>query len=312
MNNLINFFVKHVSWFVLAIYVVVSCALLFNNNPYQQNVYLTSANGISSSVYEAFSAITSYFNLRTINDELQQRNADLEMQVVDLKAQLNNYREAMPDTTHVQPVFKQFDYVVAHVISNSVAQPYNYITINRGSADGIEPEMGVVDHNGVVGIVNAVAPHSARIISLLNPYAKISCKVRRNNLFGTLVWDGRDPYHCVLQELPRQGKYLRGDTIITAGYSAVFPEGIIVGFVERKLADQPDGSAQLQVRLSTNFTQLSTVRAIKNKVRVEIKSLEDADINKQDNIVTKRKQEKLKAQQDSIKKLNKAKNSKKK
>ncbi len=277
MNNLLNFLIKHVSWFVFMFYVITSCVLLFRNNPYQQSVYLTSANAVASTVLEGYSSVTSYFNLKDINEELQQRNAALEMQVVALKNELANVKLQLPDTTHVQPVVSQFDYVVAHVISNSVSQPYNYITINRGTADGIVPEMGVVDHNGVVGMVNVVGEHSARVISLLNPHMKLSCKVKRNGFFGSMVWDGKDPEFAMLQELPKQGKYQKGDTIITSGYSAVFPEGIIVGTVESVSKELSDNFVSLRVRLATNFMQLSTVRAIKNKMKVELKLVESKD-----------------------------------
>ena len=261
MNNLLNFFIKHVSWFVFMFYVITSCVLLFRNNPYQQSVYLTSANSVASTVLEGYSAVTSYFNLKNINEELQQRNAALEMEVVNLKSQLANVKMQIPDTTKVQPVVAQFDYVLAHVISNSVSQPYNYITIN----------------NGVVGMVNVVSDHSARVISLLNPHMKLSCKVKRNGFFGSMVWDGKDPEFAMLQELPKQGKYHRGDTIITSGYSAVFPEGIIVGTVESVSKELSDNFVSLKVRLATNFMQLSTVRAIKNKMKVELKLVESKD-----------------------------------
>ncbi len=280
MHNLLNFLVKHVSWFVFIFYVIISCVLLFNNNPYQQSVYLTSANGVSASVFNLYSSVTSYFNLRQINNELQQRNAALEMQVIDLNKQVDNLKLQFPDTT-IQPIVRQYDYVVANVISNSVSQPYNYITIDRGARDGIEPEMGVVDHNGVVGIVNAVGNHSARIISLLNPYMRLSCKVKRNNYFGTMTWDGRSPEYATLQELPKQGRYIKGDTVVTSGYSAVFPEGIIVGYVVGKAQDFNGSFVSLKVKLATNFMQLSTVRAVKNRMKVELKALETKDENKQ-------------------------------
>ncbi len=281
MNNLINFLIKHVAWFIFIFYVVVSCVLLFQSNPYQQSVYLSSANAVSSTVFKGYSTVTSYFGLKAINEELQERNAELEMEVVQLKKEAQNLKENIPDTTAIQPVVRQFDYVVAHVISNSISQPYNYITIDRGEADGIYPEMGVVDHNGVVGMVNVVGKHSARVISLLNPDMKLSCKVKRNQYFGSLQWNGVDPAFAVLRELPKQGKYQKGDTIITSGYSAVFPEGIIVGIVEGRQKELNDNFASLKVRLGTNFMQLSTVRAIKNTMKVELKAIKqnDADAN---------------------------------
>jgi len=276
MNNLLNFLVKHCAWFVFALYVIAGCALLFKDNPYQQSVYLTSANKVSAGVYKALSTVTSYFHLRDINQDLQQRNALLEMELVELRNQLTDYQMLMPDSLH-QPALRQYSFVLAHVISNSIAQPNNYITINRGYADGVKPEMGVIDQNGVVGIVNVVGEHAARLISLLNPHVRLSCKLKSSDYFGSMVWDGKDPRYAVLEELPKHLTWNTGDTVVTSGYSAVFPEGIIVGVVEGLARDMSDSFVSLRVRLTTNFSQLSTVRVITNTMTPQIKALKRAE-----------------------------------
>lgn len=283
MNNLLKFFLRHSSWFVFIFYVVISCVLLFQTNPYQQSVYLTSANAVSSAVYNGISSISSYFNLKDINEDLQSRNALLEMEVVDLRNQVNNYRMQIPDTSSIQPALRPYSFVVAHVISNSISQTYNYITINRGSAEGIEPEMGVVDQNGVVGMVNVVGKHSARVISLLNPHMRLSCKVKNSDFFGSMVWDGKDPEYAILQQLPKHARFVKGDTIITSGYSAVFPEGIIVGTIVSSVKELSDNFVSLKIKLSTNFTQLRTVRAIKNQNKAEFDAIKASDETDADN-----------------------------
>lgn len=274
MKNLLDFFVKHSAWFVLMLYVILSCVLLFNNNPYQQSVYLTSANAVCATVYEGMSSVTDYFHLKGINEDLQERNALLEMQLVDLRAQVNDLKMQLPDTLKSQPVLQHFDFVVAHVISNSIAQTNNYITINRGAADGIKPEQGVVDQAGVVGVVNVVGKHSARIISLLNPDMRLSCKLSNSEYFGSLVWEGGDPRYAVLEELPMHLTYHVGDTVLTNGFSTVFPEGIIVGTVVGPGHNGRGNFLSLKVRLTTNFSQLSTVRVITNDMAEELKALE--------------------------------------
>lgn len=275
MRNLLDFFLRHSSWLVLIFYVCISCGLLFSSNPYQHHVYLTSASSVCSAVYGALSNVSSYFQLHEINEDLHSRNAALEMEVINLRNEVSSLKLLVTDTTQVPEALNNYGFILAHVISNSVTQPNNYITINRGSLDGIEPEMGVIDQNGVVGIVNVVGPHSARIISLLNPDLRLSCKVKGNDSFGSLVWDRRDPYHAVLEEMPRHVQFNRGDTIITSGYSAVFPEGLIVGTIEEQIRDKNDNFFSLRINLSTDFSQLSTVRAIKNNLRDELKSLEN-------------------------------------
>ena len=276
MNNLLNFFVKHSVWFIFAAYVILSLVLLFKDNPFQQSVYLTSANRVSAAVYKAFNGVTSYFHLRDINESLQERNAALEMELIELR-ELMAEQELLHGDSLRQPALSHYSFVMAHVISNSIAQPNNYITIDRGHMDGISPEMGVIDQNGVVGIVNVVGPHAARVISLLNPHIRLSCKVKNSGFYGSLVWDGKSPQYAVLEELPKHITFNEGDTIVTSGYSAVFPEGIIVGTIQGLARGMSDSFVSLRIKLTTNFSQLSSVRVITNSMKEQIDALRRAE-----------------------------------
>ncbi|MCM1317227.1 MAG: rod shape-determining protein MreC [Bacteroides sp.] len=282
MHELFSFFIRWSKWFVFVFFVALSCALLFSGNPYQHHVYLTSANSVASGIYNMRNSVASYFDLREINEDLNLRNAALESEVLALREQI---REAdariQTDTMRLPGVLAQYNFVVAHVISNSIARPHNYITINKGTADGIAPEMGVIDHNGVVGIVNVAGPHSARIISLLNPHFKLSCKIKGSEHFGSLVWDGNDPTVALLEELPRHTVFAPGDTIVTSGYSAVFPEGIPVGYVMEDQRRHDENFFTLRVKLSTDFTTLSNVQVVVDSLRAEHIALQAYDTDKQ-------------------------------
>lgn len=281
MHYLVNFLMRSATWILFCIYVIISLVLLFNNNPYQHSVILTSANSVSTGVYRAATGVTSYFNLRDINLDLQRNNSELEMEVLKLKAQLNKALEQLPDSSlrnaDDNPILNRYSYQIAHVINNSVNRPYNYITIDKGSLDGIEPEMGVIDQNGVVGIVNVVGKHSARIISLLNNNLRISCKINNSQHVGSLVWDGQSPLTAVLEELPRHATFHKGDTIVTSGYSTTFPEGVPVGVVEGLMKGYDENFYALRVKLFTDFSTLSSVRIISDKMKTEIEELETHD-----------------------------------
>lgn len=280
MRNLFDFLLRFSSWFVFAFYVVLSCVLLFQNNPYQHYVYLTSAGDIASSVFNTTNNVTSYFHLKDINEDLQHRNASLELEVISLRNQLRQFKDiAYADSMTIPKALSNYDFIIAHVINNSISHPYNYITIEKGRLDSVKPEMGVVDQNGVVGIVNVVGDHTARIISILNPNLRLSCKVKGSDYFGSLVWDGKSPYHAVLEEMPRHVKFNLGDTIITSGYSAVFPEGIPVGTIKDHEKEHNDNFYSLRIELLTDFTKLSTVRVISNSLRPELQRLEAEDYN---------------------------------
>lgn len=280
MRNLLNFFLRYSSWFVFLFYALLSCYLLFTRNPYQHHVYLTSANAVASGIYEVTGNVTSYVGLRDINYDLQRRNAALEAEVVMLRTQNKHLRQdILQDSLRSLDSVGRFEFVIASVINNSVIRPYNYITIDKGTADGLAPEMGVMDQNGVVGVTNVVGKHHSRIISLLNPNFRLSCKLRGNSAFGSLVWDGRNPSEALLEELPKQVRFHKGDTIITSGYSAMFPEGIPVGTVIGSTRGEDDNFHTLRIRLLTDFTTLSTVKVISNRDIVDIKEVEAEEVH---------------------------------
>lgn len=275
MRNLLNFFIRYGAWFLFVFYAAISCFLLFQRNPFQHHVYLTSANAVVSGVYDVAANVTGYINLRDINADLQRRTADLESEVIALREHNRALRQQLlQDSLRTTDSLGRFRFILATVVNNSVVNPYNYITVNKGRLDSIQPEMGVMDQNGVVGVVNTVSDHHARIISLLNPNFRLSCKLRGNDAFGSLVWDGKSPYEAILEELPKQVRFHKGDTIITSGYSAVFPEGIPVGTIIGSTRGEDDNFNTLRIKLLTDFSTLSTVKVISNRDIVDIRQAE--------------------------------------
>lgn len=281
MREFFNFFIRNSKWFVFAAYLVASALLLIRTNPVHQSVYLTSANAVSTLCYDWFGGAWGYVNLRETNEDLNRRNAELLSEVEFLNRKVTVLEETLlADSIELPEPLRQYDFVVAHVIKNSVMKPHNYITINKGSEDGIQPEMGVIDQNGVVGVVNVVSPHGARIISLLNPYFRLSCKIKDNENFGSLVWDGADPRYALLEELPRHTVYNVGDTVVTSGYSSVFPPGIPVGVIEANSEPTANPDA-LRIRLLSDFSKLSNVQVVINYLAEEMRQLEEETTQEQ-------------------------------
>ncbi len=282
MQNLIYFLIKWRPWMLFIIYVVISCIFLFNNNPYQHSVYLTSANSAITSIYKTSNNIYSYFNLHDINEDLQRRIAELESQILTQKQQLLHFQDSVfAIDTPVDSALQRYEFIIAHVINNSTNRAHNYITIDKGELDGVKPEMGVVDQNGIVGKVNVVGSHSARVISLLNDNLRISCKVKGSQQVGSLIWDGDDSRDALLKELPRHAKFNIGDTVITSGYSSSFPEGVPVGVISKELKDYDENFFTLRIRLFTDFSRLSTVRLVVDNMEQELKMIEtDPEENK--------------------------------
>ena len=276
MRNLIDFFLKYNYWFLFVILEVASFVLLFRFNRYQQSVFFTSANVVSGTVYEAAGGISSYFHLKSVNEDLLDRNMLLQQQVERLEKAL---KACVPDSFAVRAVHaipsEEYRLYKAHVIKNSLHLMDNYITLDQGSDAGICPEMGVIDGNGIVGIVYDTSPSYSVVISVLNSKSNISCKIVGSEYFGYLTWEHGDSQYAYLKDLPRHAEFSLGDTVVTSGYSTVFPEGIMVGTVEAR-ADSDDGlSYLLKIKLATDFGRLGDVRVIARSGQREQLELEN-------------------------------------
>lgn len=221
--------------------------------------------------------MSGYFALRRINKDLEANNALLENEVLNLRHQLAEYKTLHSDTAEFGGV-PRYDYVAATVINNNVRHPKNYFSIDKGSADGIAQGQGVVDHNGVVGIVNVTGPHTARIISLLNEAQRFSVKIKNTDFIGSLVWKGGDPNVAYMEEVPRHARYQSGDTVVTSGYSLAFPSNIPIGIIMNRIKGADDNFFILKVRLMPDFKSLSTVRVIKDNFKESVDSLSLHDI----------------------------------
>lgn len=287
MKDLIEFLRRYSKWLVFAVYVVASCLLLSGSDPYRRYLWLTSASAVAGSVYEMGNSVTSYFDLKATNEDLNRRNAELETRVVNLTEQLQDLQlKTFTDTMPTPDSVPHFGFIVANVINNSTHHPYNYLTINKGTADGVRPEQGVIDHSGVVGTVSVAGEHYARVISLLNPNFRLSCKIKNSEHFGSLVWDGLDPATALLEELPRHTVFRTGDTIVTSGYSAVFPAGLPVGVIVDDADNHKENFFTLKIKLFADFSRLSNVQVVVNNRRDEIMEVENTSLtgNSESNI----------------------------
>ena len=275
MRNLLNFLLKYNYCFLFILLEVISFVLLFRFNHYQGSVFFTSSNKLAGSVYEAANQVTGYFHLKSINNDLVQKNVELELQMEHLRKAL---ADVIGDSMCVEQMKKDvltgYDIYKARVINNSLTHIDNYITIDKGEKDGIRSEMGVVDGNGIVGIVYLTSDNYSVVIPVLNSKSNISCKIKKSDYFGFLKWEGGSSKYAIVKDMPRHSLLALGDTVVTSGHSAVFPGGISVGTIE-EITDSHDGlSYQLKVKLFTDFARLNDVRVIVRKGQEEQIKLE--------------------------------------
>ncbi len=263
MPGFIEWISRYSHWLVLLLLEGISLALLVSFNRYHGSVWFSGANYVVGKVEECHQGVVSYIGLGERNRELMERNIQLEQELEVLRTEL---AELTHDSSYTERVMAQCLHPIPHlparVISNSIRLHDNYITINRGSADGVQPKMGVVSGTGIVGIVSHVTEHYSIVMSILNSKSGISCRIRGSNYFGYLHWRGGSVLTALLDDVPRHASFKVGDAVETSGFSDVFPEGIFVGRV-RQIRDSKDGLGyQLLVQLSSDLANLRDVSVI--------------------------------------------------
>lgn len=274
MRNLLEFLAKYNHWFVFLILEVVSMVLLFQYNSYQGSAWFSSANAVTGKLYEWDANVETFFSLTKVNQELTQRNAYLEQEVQKLSDSLVCVTKDSSIYHRDQFVLlRNYRLIPAKVVANSIDKPGNLMTIDKGSADGIHKDMGVISGTGVVGIVYLVAEHYAIVIPVLNTKSNISCMIQNRGYFGYLRWKGGVSDLAYLEEVPRHAHFKLGDYVVTSGYSAVFPPGVRVGRILHVFNSADGLSYRVQLRLSTDFARLRDVCVIDDtamKERLEI------------------------------------------
>ena len=278
MRSLFRYLLRNYGLFLFIVLEVVSFVLIFNYNDYQKAKYLNSSNRITASVYNSFNSVVSYFKLARINSELAQENARLRT-TIKSQPQFTD----VPDSLFSEHVGADSSYrfISARIINNSVNKTFNYITLNKGREDGIKPDQGIISSDGIVGVVTNVSKSYALGLSVLNQRWGVSAKLKESGFFGSLLWNGDDFRYANLMEIPFHVMLAVGDTVVTSGYSSIFPEGIMVGTIES--FDQPSGENyyDITVKLSTDFKKISYVEVIRNIDKGEINKLENVTTNDQ-------------------------------
>ncbi|SFB10785.1 rod shape-determining protein MreC [Flavobacterium swingsii] len=272
MQQIINFVFKNSTRLLFLLLLITSLTLTIQSHSYHRSTVVNSTNVLTGSVFEKMSEVNTYFSLREQNNKLAQENASLRKILFNQK-----------DSTTILKKdslkgYDKIDVIQSRVINNSYSVSENYLTINSGALQGIKEDMGVVNSQGIVGIVEKVSPKYATILSVLNVKSKINAKVKKSNHFGSLIWNAKNAGYVQLIEIPRLASVKKGDTIVTGGNSRIFPENIPVGIIDKVYTDTETNYYTLNVRLFNDMTNLNHVYIISNKESAEIKKLEKETI----------------------------------
>ena len=269
MKEIIKLILKYHFTIIFILLEIVSFSLIIRHNEYQRAIFSESASTLFGNVSSTITSIKDYFRLKEMNESLAKEN-------ILLKNRLEEY-ELLRDTiihgTVVQDSIPVYEYIGAKQVNATYNRTKNYITLNRGRKNGLQKEMAVCTPEGIVGLIQDLSDHFAVVIPLINVDSRISAKIKKNNYYGSLQWDGNDYAYSYLNDIPYHVEVNAGDTIVTSGLSKIFPEGIVVGYVE-SVDKETANFLKIKVKLAVDFKRINHVYVILNNKKNEQTSLE--------------------------------------
>lgn len=275
MYRLIALFNRYRTFFYLVLLEFIAVSFIVSNNTFQGIAALSTSNYIVGSYLRKVSQVSNYLSLKETNDGLARENAFLRTELERFRF-LTDSSIAKNDTSKAS----QFKYLKARVINNSVHHANNFLTLNKGKAEGVFQTMGVISDGGIVGIVKTSSANFSTVYSVLHSDVKISVKHKKSNAFGSLVWEGTDSKKGMFLFVPRHIPIIQGDTVVTSGFGEVFPEGVMVGTVNKIDIKGDESTYRIELNLSTDFSKLKYVYVVNNKFKTEIDSIQKLNSEK--------------------------------
>lgn len=268
MKTLIRFIVQYQFVLLFLLFEGFSIWLVAKSNYFQRAAFGSMTRGALGIVSSRVDRVARYFDLIETNQQLVKENIELRQQLTYATALIEEEFKHFIDTS----MQGRFAYIPARIISNSVNKQYNNLLLNVGKNQGITQEMGVVTTSGVVGIVTSVSSNFSSVISLLNVDLRVSARVKKNRYFGSMYWDGKDYRYAQLADIPIHVDVALGDTIVTSGFSSIFPADITLGTIAE--VDKSSGNfIKIRVELTNDFRKLDQVWVVKNNYLEEEKTI---------------------------------------
>jgi len=269
MRTLLRFIQKYSNLLLFLLLEAIAITFMVQSSNFQRSKLVGLNRQVTGYVFSKVDGAREYFSLKETNQQLAGEN-------LELRNKLDQLSMSLDSTTVINelrlPI--RYFYVPSRIIHNSVSKQYNYITLDRGKKHGVFRDMGVISDRGLVGIVLESSNNFATVIPIINRDFRLSVKIKSNNYAGILQWDGASPRFAILTEIPFHVNILNGDTILTSGFSSIFPEGIQVGNIE-SFSLEKGNFYDIRVKLSTDFQSLFHVNVIRNYRQEEQLNLED-------------------------------------
>jgi rod shape-determining protein MreC len=274
MQQLFLFIYQYRAFFLLVVLELFCGWLIITNNRYQGAAFFNSSNRLAAGILQTSHNVSEFFALREVNQQIVAENARLQQNLLEKTSQVVHVYDTTQLASLSLSAAETYEFIPAKVINNSVRNYKNHITINKGRNHGIEPGMGVISGQGIVGKVRTVSANYSVITSVLHGDVLVSSKLKRTGDLCTTKWNGTDPLLAQVLYLPSYIKVQVGDSIVSSGFNAVYPEGVMIGRVKEVELRNESLFYDIKLELSTPFNRLGSVYALKYVGREERDSLE--------------------------------------
>ncbi len=280
MRNIFLFIRTYFNLLLFLVLQIVSIIFLVKYNKTHEAAFSVVANEVTGRVNEQYNKVQYYFHLKQTNKQLAEENARLRNLLGANFEGPDTARQKFMDSLIRDTTgrIRKYVWLPAKVVSNTVSSQMNYITLHRGSNQGVKKDMSVIGPNGVVGTVVDVSENYSRVMSLLNRNSKVSSMLTKGGVAGSVEWDGKDPQFLTLRNIPKSIKVAKGDTVVTSTYSANFPSNVFVGFVQSISADPSSNFFTIKLKTATNFFSIQYVNVVENVQWEEQRRLEAAPV----------------------------------
>ncbi len=278
MRNVFLFIRRHTNFLFFLVLQIIALSILFRYNKFHEAIFMNASTEITGRINEKYNTIEYYFQLKKTNESLLKENLRLRQLLHENYEAPDSARRLITDTIRIDSARSVLKYKVmeAKVVNSTTSQQTNYLTIHRGSEQGVRPNMGVISPQGIAGTVVNVSDNYATVMSLLHRQYKVVVKLKNGGDRGTIEWDGLSPLFVTLKDIPKSARVAKGDTIVTSQTSSKFPAGIMVGTVYEIVEDNTSNFYTLKIRPATNFFNIEYVYVIDNLQYEEQKRLEDS------------------------------------
>jgi len=265
MRNLLLFIVKYGPFFLFVLLEIFCFSLIVNYNQKQRSIFINSTNLFSGYLNEKTSDAYNFLDLDEENEKLRRENAKLLQEIINNKI--------VSASSEIDTIGNAFTLMASNICAKTINLRNNTLTLCKGSNDGIKEGMGVIGDHGVIGIVKNVSPRYSTVLSLLHSQSRVSIALKNKIHHGYITWDTSDPRYVTAHAIRKYAEMKVGDTIVTSGYSTIFPKNLDLGVVEDFKVESGGETFLTRVKLFEDYNSVNEVYVIHSHLKMEFDSL---------------------------------------